>query len=671
MKRADITLSSINDDVHDQLTGERLGFCKILAWAFKEKLSVVAKYDPPEDPVALSGGVEDYYYGVSPVLDAGKVSKLVSSLVLQKEADLSRYIHENGNWFSTHGDQKRFLEPLAAYIVVCMASHFGVRIEVGVAEYKQLKCQLREAGYSDPGIDVLMERDTSLKGHPYVKLRGCPPYALLKCLGRYKYIKVEVAPEVLESDLGNGATLWKMTSSSEGVSIEEVYKHVELVEGKVFYSGVLLRPTKLEFMEEPHENDKVFSLCIHFERSTFGTVCAMDKNLTEHPIFSPRIRMAIVEMLRYDDRQKNELREQLEHEVELRRAKGAKGSPELGDKESSKRMIAIVNDYLRNSLNVNQIGVSANIITREDVLLLGHRSSLNIDADKLYPGVNGNAEVADGKVSFYRQSVYEDYPSIRLDDDRIDFFGEIGRETYAEMKLDLSRQEWSCRGIMLSGSMPAVAACQSQVDAGACIQAYDEPFRRLHFNLLFEHDTNLSFHEVEKRSMEAAEAFETYCYKGVLVDCAKNRFTYCCRWLWNRVCDIVKHKDFIESIVAMLVFSVTVSATSFKQSVGVWDMFRELKWTEVVTLVLAVLIISYTLVRLLLALWGFARDSRKVWRIRIYSGMSYDDVNRRIAQAVHGKGGKSTSFHPVAYASLRMFVDYRIYKSFFNEDRRR
>ncbi len=38
MKRSDIALANLNDDVCEQIAGGRLGFCKVLAWAFAEKL---------------------------------------------------------------------------------------------------------------------------------------------------------------------------------------------------------------------------------------------------------------------------------------------------------------------------------------------------------------------------------------------------------------------------------------------------------------------------------------------------------------------------------------------------------------------------------------------------------------------------------------------------------
>ena len=678
MKRSDVTLANLNDDIRKQIAGGSLGFCKVLAWAFAEKLSVVAKYDPPteyltladstDDHLSHSRNVDGYYYGVSPCLDAKELVRLVSSLGLQTEQNLRDYMYTNGKWFSAHCDQGKFLEPLAAYIVVCMASHFGIRMKIGNNYYDQLIKQLHAAGYSDDGIDAFMSLDVKMAGYRCVKIKGCPTDVLLRCLGRYRYVKVEVAAQERGGGSGSGGTLWEMTESNEDASIEEVYRHVELIEGRVFYSGVLLKPTRLEFLDGPHENDKIISLCIHFERSTYGTVCALDRNLTEHPIFSADLKRAIVEMLQHDDCQKEALRVKLDEAAKSLDSEDD-GVPEHNDQNASRRMIGVVNEYLEKSLNVNQIGVSANIVTSEEVLLLGQRSDLNIDAGKLYPGVNGNAEVADSNVSFYRQSVYEDYPTIRIDDDRIDFFGEIGREAYAEMRLGLSKQEWSCRGVMLSGNMPDAGTHRNDRNAATGTPGYAERFRRLHFNLLFEHDTNKKFHEIETDSIMASEAFETICYRGVRVECAKNRLAYCWEWLWNRVCDIVTHKDFIEAVVAMFVFSISISAATSKQSTGLIDLVRE-SLTGVVTLFLSCLIVIYTVVRMTIALYGHIRDLQKIRRVRVYSGMSYDDVNKRIRKAMNGKRNVAPSFHPVAYASLRMFVDNKICASFFPDDRR-
>jgi hypothetical protein len=56
--------------------------------------------------------------------------------------------------------------------------------------------------------------------------------------------------------------------------------------GKVFYSGVLIKP--ITFYESPqnYENADITNIVIEYERSTFATVCAIDDNSIEHPLLS-------------------------------------------------------------------------------------------------------------------------------------------------------------------------------------------------------------------------------------------------------------------------------------------------------------------------------------------------------------------------------------------------
>ena len=94
------------------------------------------------------------------------------------------------------------------------------------------------------------------------------------------------------------------------------------------------------------------------------------------------------------------------------------------------RFFKDISKYLLLSFNVNQIGISSNVKTSDGKVFFGIRNRGNIDDGSLYPSVNGNAEVYDSKVSFYNQSVYEDLPSISIQDIRLYLWGEIYREAY-------------------------------------------------------------------------------------------------------------------------------------------------------------------------------------------------------------------------------------------------
>lgn len=415
----------------------------------------------------------------------------------------------------------------------------------------------------------------------------------------------------------------------------------------MFYSGVLVKPTRLEIVHGPKENENIRSLCIHFERSTYGTVCALDRNLTEHPLLR-EFRRQIVELLKKDDGEKRALRDRMAQ---------IEGS-ELEDAEVSAQMIAAVNEYLSRCMNVNQMGVSANIVTGDGALLLGQRSQSNIDAGKLYPGVNGNAEVADANVSFYRQSVYEDYPTIRLDDQRIDFFGEISREAYGEMRVNFSKQEWVCYGLTLSGNMP-----EREAEPGR----YREPCRRMHFNLIFQHNTQKTMEEIETCSMTAAEAFETKRYLGFRVICERNRWVHLGRAVVSGIVGVVNQKDFIEAAGALILFLLTMG-----HLVPGEDARTMPTWSDGFAMVLSLLIVLVAFQRAVAVAYRYFRSRKKTRVVRIYAGMSYRQVNQCVQRALRLPGGAGAMypFHPAAYACLRAFTDNVIYDTFFPKNRR-
>ena len=323
-----------------------------------------------------------------------------------------------------------------------------------------------------------------------------------------------------------------------------------------------------------------------------------------------------------------------------------------------------VNKYLKKSFNVNQIGVSANIVTREGLMLLGQRNTSSIDEGKIYPGVNGNAEIADKKVSFYSTSVYEDYPTIRLNDERIDFFGEIGRETCGELLQNLSKQEWICYGIIMSGNIPESISNNSSINGNS----YSEEFRRLHFNLIFEHPCEKSFEEIEESSKKAAEAFETKGLLGISVKCAKNKPDYCWKSFLELLENIVNHKDFIEGIVTLILFFLTIKVLDFQ---FVLALFQEREWQDDISLFLAAVIVIVSLRKLTRRISRVLHKKRKTKKIIIYENNDYESIGRALRKQFNDTSTKKGfSFHPAAYATLLTYVENKVYDTFYPKDRR-
>jgi len=168
------------------------------------------------------------------------------------------------------------------------------------------------------------------------------------------------------------------------------------------------------------------------------------------------------------------------------------------------KILAHVNEYIKNSYNVNQIGVSSSLKTPKQELLFGLRAAKNIDDGALYPSVNGNAEVYDEGVQFYNHSVYEDLPTIFLHNKRSDLQGEIAREAYGELNMVSTKESWSCYGMILSGNLPQAVPGNSAS-------------RRCHFNVLFENEISDTLDEIQDRFQKASEAFENKNFAAVIV----------------------------------------------------------------------------------------------------------------------------------------------------------
>lgn len=161
----EINLKNINNHLAELLKGQDLNFCRALIHDHKEDLSITAKYDPPESFLTLSGEMcsssSDFYYGVSPCLDKRELIRCISNFELKNMERLNDYINKHGDWFMVHSCQKEYLFALAKYIVVCMASHFGIRIKMGSHIYKELLCFLHDCGYSDDSIKTMLSYSES------------------------------------------------------------------------------------------------------------------------------------------------------------------------------------------------------------------------------------------------------------------------------------------------------------------------------------------------------------------------------------------------------------------------------------------------------------------------------------------------------------------------------
>lgn len=505
----------INNSMQKYLQGKDLNFSKFIVPAKEGEVTIIGKYaqkhygdyknalgdgfcrlivENNQLKVVQSQDYDGFYYGISPRFNNSMIMDELSKFSLKNKEGLEKFVAEHADLFMLHKGQEKYLAAMAKYFTLCMFYNFGMKIS------------LRDKTETDAFVKLFGDK------HPYFKIKdnvliihGCPTEAVLDFLISHGY---------MERDY-----------DSKGSSECEF----GLVNGDVFYSGVLLRPVHIEERNVWNSNSNISAMCIYYERSTYGTVFSLDNNLTEHPLLTAEEKELISEFFKTDDECKIKY---LCHPVE---------NGEAGRTKT----IAQINAYLKDSYNVNQIGITGNIITADQVLIYGKRSPSSIDSGKLYPSVNGNAEIADLDVEFYSDSAEVDFPQMSVESMPFRFGKELCRETEAELNLSLSNNLWKCYGLALSGIVPA--------------EAGEGARRRMHFNVIFKQSINQTFEEIREMQKTAVENYENGELHGVKIKIFENRAQWLRSIMKNVLQLVIDSRDIIGSVLTVLLFYLSMA----------------------------------------------------------------------------------------------------------------
>lgn len=599
-----------NEVFDESLKEKTLNFCAVLLPNREEKLSVVANYRPCAkdqgyvtlneslEPICTND-LENFYYGVSPVVNEGKIARAISELAMTDEAGLERFISGYCDKFMLHMDQAKYLLDIAKYIVICSSLSYGIRIQMEKNEAEQIIQQVSDGA----GFLSYEEKNGILR------VKGCPTQEFLVLMKQYRFIQSKTIEFTWEITHGEGSSIWQ---------IYENIENIRLLNGDVFYSGVLLRPTQISLSDSISTNKNVTSLEFHFERSTYATVLALDNNFLSHPLLKGSGKN-ISEFMRHDDACKRRLHSGLQECS--------------GDSQTyRKRMLEVINTYLNETYNVNQIGVTGNIVTKDQYLLVGNRSSNAIDSNHLYPSVNGNAEIVDTDVDFYAKSVYEDYPEIRLNEERIHFMGELSREAYAELGLGLEEQRWHCIGITMSGNIP-------DAETG---ELYDKKYRRCHFNILCEQNCDEMYSDVVDRAKSSAESYENKEFYGIRVDYYKNKADFLGAKGKAFLEELLQAKDIIESVLILLLFLFSMKGL---QAITLTDV------QTIASLIFAGLVIVTTSINVLIRIVRYCKVKKYLKKITMFEDCDDEAVEQSVQKILKGH-----AYHPVTYVALKLHI---------------
>ncbi len=387
-------------------------------------------------------------------------------------------------------DQELTAKAIFAKSLICMSMKFGLKFDItGIA--KEVFVFLKNS-------DLVLGLDYEIKTKPTKNRRKITFKYELRALGCSLH---KVMPllytnfNVKENDC--------LTSKSQKTSIVEPLNMADVdIIGltKCYYSGVMPKVLKIEKSKDNSANGNLQIYNIKFCKTTFATLDAMDNSyIKNHILLSGAIN---------EDTTYREVLDRADiYEDKL------KSMYLSGDNVS----IDQVNECVKCSLNSNTCAVTCDILTIDGRHIMTRRSADVVDTGTIYPSCNGQSELLDNNVSFYKKSVYEDNPTIDTESDRrIDFSDEVKREAYAELGVEITNNSLEYLGISLLGICPT-----SKIDENATkckVEKNEIPFielrpieekRRFHFNIYTKSKSNDCMEEIEKKVESAVENFES------------------------------------------------------------------------------------------------------------------------------------------------------------------
>jgi hypothetical protein len=537
----------------------------------------------------------DVYYGLNPKVSSSFIIDLIKKGIFHKEESFQKFLNKYPTYFLMHQKDGCYTYPLYAKTLLRAASHYGFILELSVDQ--KIKDDLINI-IKLHDEELAINEDTNhliIKGH-------CTDAALnhMNNLG----LKFDKATH-------------KLTLNGTMTIHDALMYHldIKLLDSHVHYSGVLPRLRKISCSKKDFSNIDVDQYIMHVERTTFFTVDALDSYSSDkHPYMNKYIDV-LDKFYKAEDSLINDLHTQL---------------------SSGEDSVGAVNDYLIASKNTHIIGVTANLVTSDNHLIIAQRSEKSIDKYQLYPSVNGQSEFYNYNVDFYNLSVHEDMPTLIWDSHvRKDFLSELDRETYAELYIKKFEHEWNFIGVSVLGIRD---------------QSKRSTSRRLHFNVLAENRTVDNLLEITKHLENAAEKFESRKYFAVKVNTYNNLMSYSIQKLWQFVKISYKSKGIIAFVLSLILFFLNLSVLKTNTSLSKINTLTNLFFSLIVAIVSVVDMIKLT------------KDYKKTKKIKkkidlIHASNIGNDFNNlvQITLSKLKKFDHQVRFHPMSYL---MYYEY-------------
>ncbi|MGN1103560.1 MAG: hypothetical protein ACI4QI_01665 [Candidatus Coproplasma sp.] len=470
-------------------------------------LSIVGVYDNEEEAIVNGIGEsipfikDNYYYGLSPAFGVDKICEALNNDVFKDSNSLNAFINKNAHLFTLPASMMNNAKALFAKTLVKMSTMFGYSFVCVDKDCFNHFCEtIKRLGIKSVDYDV--NEKTRI-----VRLLGHPSEELISGLNKYYMV-------------GANNNLF-LRSECDKQNLREWLspKNLSLVQGKTYYSGVLPRVKEFIWRNLQYANSKVMSLEVKFGRSTFATMDALDSSYIKDHRLLKDYKKLLDEMDEYED----------------------KCTDELLCAVKCKSIFDKVNDYLKKSYSAHNLAVSGNIITSDGYVVLAKRGQKTYDANTVYCSVNGQSEIYDKSVAFYQQSVYEDMPTIHINDNsRIDFMRELERETEAELNIVCPDSHWKLQGVSFLSIKNSNNLLSSR--------------RRFHFNILGECKTEHSLSHIIETQKNAIEEFENSKIVGVKINQHNNIITKIMSSIKSSILLFIKSKELVTSIFAISIF---------------------------------------------------------------------------------------------------------------------
>ncbi|ENH98120.1 hypothetical protein J416_02109 [Gracilibacillus halophilus YIM-C55.5] len=490
---SDYDYSRFNEIIHEQVKdADGVNFIRYLTGSPDKKYSVICDYEVNENYVFPfdndSNHNDKIYYGLHPTFDSELVIKGISDGSFRNDHLFEQFLLNNRDKFSLHEEYQSFVESIFAMTVLRMATRFGYKFSYTEKALRTIRKLIKSESVE------LVEAVTYkfMSSTKEIAFLGGFTDSLLKVLSKSNL--------VWEFGQNNCLQVMDRSESQKGYDFQSFYCYdvsPELCTGSVYYSGVLPRTYHVSTKESTSNKD-IETIILHVERTTFATLDAFDNGeVCNHPLLQTS-RQNIAEFFYLEDQAQEILFQKHPNQI------------------SREEMFQCVNKYLKYSPNTHTVAVSGNILDFDGNLLLGRRHEDSIDPDTYYCSVNGQSEFADHHVKFYKESVFEDYPTLQPNAlARNDFNGELDRETEAELNIDRLSRNWEYYGISLLGIRNN--------------KSIPDQKRRVHFNILAFNKVNESFYDIVMKSQTATEKFENQRIESLSIWFYKNwisRFTH-------------------------------------------------------------------------------------------------------------------------------------------------